>query len=129
MKEAIAILRIETRQAHDGIARNSGLLKSCIQSLEQFRHDVPTGQTLSAHYNDLSNLMNPEIERRARVLHSLRFDNMVSRYHNIKGAYEKTYEWIFSNNSRPCIHSPIGYFQERVYTGFLRSLDQENPPS
>ncbi|KAF4537701.1 uncharacterized protein LTHEOB_11473 [Lasiodiplodia theobromae] len=101
MKESMGILQSDTNQLHDLHFENLQLLKSTIHSLEQFRCEISTGNHISATYKALADLMNPEMDRRARVLRSLLFDYMTSRYLNITDAHVQTFKWVFLGNCPP----------------------------
>lgn len=117
MKESMGILQANTNQLNDLHYENSQLLKSVIHSLEHIRLEISTVNSISATYQSLSDLTNPEMQRRARVLRSLRFGYMTSRYLNITDAHVQTFKWLFSDNSLP----ENGPHSKVFFTEWLRS--------
>lgn len=101
MKESMGILQADTNQLNDLHNEISQLLKSTIHSLEQIRLEISTVKSISATYQALTDLINPEMERRARVLRSLTFGYMTSRYLNITEAHIQTFKWVFFGSSLP----------------------------
>lgn len=101
MKESMGILQDDTNQLNDLQDENSQLLKSTIHSLEQIRLEISTANSISATYKALVDLTNPELERRTRVLRSLPFGYMTSRYLNITEAHVQTFRWVFLGSPFP----------------------------